>query len=70
MNRLIMLILTSVLVLTACNDGQEKERKESTPKVEVKVNPEKKKVRKLLNKTIIKQKAKQKMLHLNHLKNK
>lgn len=42
MNRLIMLILTSVLVLTACNDGQEKEHKESKPKVEVKVNPEKK----------------------------
>lgn len=46
MNRLIMLILTSVLVLTACNDGQEKERKESTPKVEVKVNPEKKESKK------------------------
>ncbi len=46
MNRLIMLILTSVLVLTACNDGQEKEHKESKPKVEVKVNPEKKESKK------------------------
>lgn len=70
MNRLIMLILTSVLVLTACNDGQEKEHKELKPKVEVKVNPEKKKVRRLLNKMIIKQKTKQKMLYLSHLKNK
>ncbi len=46
MNRLIMLILTSVLVLTACNDGQEKEHKQSKPKVEVKVNPEKKESKK------------------------
>ncbi|TDM22756.1 hypothetical protein [Macrococcoides canis] len=50
MNRLIMLILTSVLVLTACNDEQEKEHKESNPKIEVKVNLEKKESKKTTEK--------------------
>lgn len=43
MNRLIVLVLTSLLILTACGDHNEKhQEKDTKPKVEVKVNPEKK----------------------------
>lgn len=57
MNRHIMLILTSVLVLTACNDEQEKEHKESKPKIEVKVNPEEKESKKTTEKNTDKAKS-------------
>ena len=43
MNRLIVLVLTSLLMLTACGNHNEKQQEKDTkPKVEVKINPEKK----------------------------